>query len=104
MSFGTKIKHQIFDSIHNELYIKRIINVKQEVQIAKQKQKKRPKKKSKFSIPFDVALLVVFGTLIFILLVLTNRVCSPKEDLNIPDISINFKHYYEQTNTEGLTL
>jgi len=75
-----------------------------EVQIAKRKQNDRSKKKNKFSVPFDVALLVVFGTLIFILLVLTNRVCKPKDDLNIPDFSINIRHYYEQTNTEGLTL
>lgn len=69
-----------------------------EVHIAKQKRKKRPKKKKtkNMSIPYDVALLVMFGTLMFILFSLTNWVCNSRNEEDIPAISINVQHFFEQ--------
>ncbi|RKY59473.1 MAG: hypothetical protein DRP96_06940 [Candidatus Neomarinimicrobiota bacterium] len=66
--------------------------------------KSRKKKTKSLSIPWDVALLILFGTLIFILFALTNLVCKNEASEEIPELHINFPDSYYQIDTEGRIL
>jgi len=56
------------------------------------KKSRRPKKK-KFTVPFDVAMLVLIGSLMFLLFTATNWVCKTRE--NDDKSVMNYKLTYE---------
>jgi len=55
--------------------------------------KSRRSKKKKFTIPFDVAMLVLIGSLMFLLFAATNWVCKTKEkdDKSITDFRLTYE-------------
>jgi hypothetical protein len=73
-----------------------------EVQIADRRSNKRPKKR-KFSLPHDVALLIFFGSLIFVLIVMMSWMRKTRERLkeNNQTFEVTIESRYI---TEGLRL
>jgi len=62
-----------------------------ETAIGKKKRYKRPTGK-KFTVPYDVALLILVGVLLFSLIAMMNWTCKIKEKNNEPDMSLKVKH------------
>jgi len=59
--------------------------------IGKKKRYKRPTGK-KFTVPYDVALLILVGVLLFTLIATMNWVCKVKEKNNELDMSLKVQH------------
>ena len=62
-----------------------------ETAIGKKKRYKRSARK-KFTVPPDVALLILVGALLFSLIAMINWTCKIKEKNNEPDMSLKAKH------------
>ncbi|MFH1213859.1 MAG: hypothetical protein V1681_07205 [Candidatus Neomarinimicrobiota bacterium] len=62
--------------------------------------RKKPANKKSFTIPFDVAVLILCGVLIFILIVIINRSCSKNED-QLEKMKINIEKLVLAPQTEG---
>lgn len=62
--------------------------------------RKKPANKKSFTIPFDVAVLILSGVLIFILIVIANRSCSKNED-QLEEMKINIEKLVLDPHAEG---
>jgi|GEM_PF-1994662 len=65
--------------------------------------RKKPAKPKSFTIPFDVAVLILGGILIFIMFLLAHRSCSTKNE-QIEQMKINFESAIIDFHQEGAHL